>query len=757
MGFDPLDERVPNPSTDQLVPHGWESVDQTESLSYLRFGEGGAFAEAVVQKTPIAPSLLLALACPIYDEFDEAGNTTQRPGTQATQTLTWNSEGKLATTGEPAAGTKPALNTNYLYDADGELLIRRATGDGDTVLYLGSTEVRLTTAGTKKTLAGTRYYSAVGQTIAVRTATAGVAGTKLTFLAADHHGTSSLAIDAETQAVTRRYSTPFGSPRGTDTTSAWPDDKTFLGKPQDKATGLIHIGAREYDSAVGQFISVDPVLAPELHQSLNGYSYANNTPVTTADPTGLRPDTITPCGGTGPCTTTPPGSDNCYTGNMSPSCDGIGGNNMGTGGGGGGGGGGGDGSSGTAGGGDNGGGKPNCGIFSKCGLSNAWNKGVDWVDDNKVFLAQVVTEVAVGTACIGAATAAGLATAGAGFVAAAGCGALAGAAGSAVSNAMSPEADHSVTGQLGDMANGAIWGATGGLLGAGAGHVAQTIIAKACHSFLPGTGVLLADGSRKAIEDVEVGDLVVTTSAATGKTTEKKVASTITTEGDKDFTDITVRVDEDFSSITATDTHPFWVPELDEWVNAGDLQVGQWLRTSAGTHVQISALSSYTRPQRTHDLSIEDIHAYYVLAESTPLLVHNCGNALLARARTLFNTRTDKETTVAVARVRSVTDPENTQTWVATERVGIPNEWRNANAPRPQQGELYKSGRGHAEATIMNALGSQWEITTMASSTRMCPTCYAQAKGLGLRKSKIGMGYGPSKNTPWRVVERPSN
>ncbi|MEV4969042.1 hypothetical protein ACFWZK_19420 [[Kitasatospora] papulosa] len=192
-------------------------------------------------------------------------------------------------------------------------------------------------------------------------------------------------------------------------------------------------------------------------------------------------------------------------------------------------------------------------------------------------------------------------------------------------------------------------------------------------------------------------------------------------------------------------------------MNAGDLQVGQWLRTSAGTHVQISALSSYTRPQRTHDLSIEDIHAYYVLAESTPLLVHNCGNALLARARTLFNTRTDKETTVAVARVRSVTDPENTQTWVATERVGIPNEWRNANAPRPQQGELYKSGRGHAEATIMNALGSQWEITTMASSTRMCPTCYAQAKGLGLRKSKIGMGYGPSKNTPWRVVERPSN
>ncbi|NEE21940.1 hypothetical protein G3M58_87705, partial [Streptomyces sp. SID7499] len=108
---------------------------------------------------------------------------------QATQTLAWNSEGELASTTEPAAGTKPALNTSYLYDADGELLIRRATGDGDTVLYLGTTEVRLTVKGTAKTITGTRYYSAAGQTLAVRTATSGTTGTKLSFLAADHHGT----------------------------------------------------------------------------------------------------------------------------------------------------------------------------------------------------------------------------------------------------------------------------------------------------------------------------------------------------------------------------------------------------------------------------------------------------------------------------------------------------------------------------------------------------------------------------------------
>lgn len=110
----------------------------------------------------------------------------------------------------------------------------------------------------------------------------------------DHHGTASMTVDATTQAVTRRYTKPFGETRGA-TPSAWPDDKGFLGKPADADTGLTHIGAREYDPSTGRFLSVDPILAPDDHESLNGYAYANNTPVTKSDPTGLRPDGA--CGG----------------------------------------------------------------------------------------------------------------------------------------------------------------------------------------------------------------------------------------------------------------------------------------------------------------------------------------------------------------------------------------------------------------------------------------------------------------------------
>ncbi|MDG4857583.1 RHS repeat-associated core domain-containing protein [Streptomyces sp. T-3] len=213
--------------------------------------------------------------------YDDTGNTETRPGPTGRQSLAWNSEGKLAKLTEGTA------ETGYLYDASGELLIRRAKGDGDTVLYLGATEVRLSVKGTTKTLSGSRYYTANGQTIAVRTATSGVSGTKLSFLAADHHGTPSLALEAGSYAITKRYTSPFGAPRGAKATS-WPDDKAFLGKPADTGTGLTHIGAREYDPVIGQFINVDPLLTLDQHQSLNGYAYARNHPTTSSDPTGLQ-------------------------------------------------------------------------------------------------------------------------------------------------------------------------------------------------------------------------------------------------------------------------------------------------------------------------------------------------------------------------------------------------------------------------------------------------------------------------------------
>ncbi|MFD5619676.1 RHS repeat-associated core domain-containing protein [Streptomyces yangpuensis] len=209
--------------------------------------------------------------------YDATGNTTKRaeaPGSTTSQSLAWTAEGKLGKV------TEGATATDYLYDAEGQLLIRRDPS-GETILYTETTEVHV--KGTKQW--ATRAYSLAGTKVAALTNESGTA--RLSFVAGDAHGTSSLTVSADdTQAVAKRYTTPFGVARG-PAAAAWPDDKRFLGKPEDPGTGLTHIGAREYDAALGQFLSVDPVLAPNAAQSLNGYSYASNNPVTSADPSGM--------------------------------------------------------------------------------------------------------------------------------------------------------------------------------------------------------------------------------------------------------------------------------------------------------------------------------------------------------------------------------------------------------------------------------------------------------------------------------------
>ncbi|WP_240138105.1 RHS repeat domain-containing protein [Streptomyces sp. MUM 178J] len=211
--------------------------------------------------------------------YDATGNTTKRPGPSAQQNLTWSEAGRLAQL------TENGTTTDYLYDADGTLLIRN-TENGERVLYAGATELHLKANGTTW---AQRYYTSGDLAVAVRSNETGTP--KLTYLAGDHHGTQSLAVFADTgQTFSKRHTTPFGAQRGKPIGTSWPDDKGFLGKTTGKTTGLTHIGARQYDPTIGQFISVDPLLLPEQHQSLNGYAYANQNAVSFSDPTGLCMD-----------------------------------------------------------------------------------------------------------------------------------------------------------------------------------------------------------------------------------------------------------------------------------------------------------------------------------------------------------------------------------------------------------------------------------------------------------------------------------
>ncbi|RSM55877.1 hypothetical protein DMB66_34810 [Actinoplanes sp. ATCC 53533] len=146
-------------------------------------------------------------------------------------------------------------------------------------------------------------------------------------------------------------------------------------------------------------------------------------------------------------------------------------------------------------------------------------------------------------------------------------------------------------------------------------------------SFLPGTRVLLPGGATRAIEQLKVGDRVVATDPETGVTAARTVTDTITSAGDKSLVDVTIDVDggrgDRTAILTATYNHPFWVPKLSEWVQAAQLTAGQWLRTSAGTRVKIAAVRHHAAVARVHNLTVADLHTYYVVAGGRPVLVHN--------------------------------------------------------------------------------------------------------------------------------------
>ncbi|MCX4784253.1 RHS repeat domain-containing protein [Streptomyces sp. NBC_01264] len=206
--------------------------------------------------------------------YDATGNmTTKNPAVGATQTMTWNDEGKLATS------TVSGATTSFLYDPAGTRILKREPAT--TTLYLpGGQELILTKATNAVT--GNRYYSFPGGS-AIRSSSDG----RVRFLIADHHGTNTLSISAATLTYNRRKSLPYGAQRGA-TPAFWPGQKGFIGGDTDTTTGFTHIGAREYDPATGQFISVDPLLSLDQPQSLNGYNYANNNPISQSDPSGLK-------------------------------------------------------------------------------------------------------------------------------------------------------------------------------------------------------------------------------------------------------------------------------------------------------------------------------------------------------------------------------------------------------------------------------------------------------------------------------------
>ncbi|MFF9705760.1 DddA-like double-stranded DNA deaminase toxin [Streptomyces griseofuscus] len=134
----------------------------------------------------------------------------------------------------------------------------------------------------------------------------------------------------------------------------------------------------------------------------------------------------------------------------------------------------------------------------------------------------------------------------------------------------------------------------------------------------------MADGHEKKIKDIKPGDKVEAADPETGKNSSRTVEKLITTKHDKDFATITIRDRGKSSKITATVTHPFWVTSEHAWIDASGLKAGMRLHSASGAAVTITAVRIWHHEHLTHDLTVAVTHTYYVLAGTTPVLVHNC-------------------------------------------------------------------------------------------------------------------------------------
>ncbi|MFI5936340.1 LamG-like jellyroll fold domain-containing protein [Actinoplanes sp. NPDC051494] len=143
-------------------------------------------------------------------------------------------------------------------------------------------------------------------------------------------------------------------------------------------------------------------------------------------------------------------------------------------------------------------------------------------------------------------------------------------------------------------------------------------------SFTPDTHVVMADGTTKPIKDVKIGDRVRATDPASGLTGSRLVTAAHVNH-DRDLTDLTVKTRRGGKAVLHTTRHhKLWNSTTGTWVSASDLASGNTLHSGI-LRTTVSEVRDFRGAQDMHDLTVAELHTYYVLAGSSPVLVHNCG------------------------------------------------------------------------------------------------------------------------------------
>jgi RHS repeat-associated protein len=254
-GFDAqnrLTELVDAPPNDEAGATGFDCVDQNNSA-------GGAIN--VIDLQQVAAGYGARPGAPKFARRDISGDGQINIIDLARQSA-W--EGLNCTT---------KIYT-YTYDGNGTQTKRQLDQDGATswTVYVGGVFEKTNTGAVRK------YYQAFGRTIAMRD------GGTVRFMLQDHLGSTTELLDTAGATVANSEIAywPYGGTREGGITGT---DQLYTGQRQevgDAQMGLYNYKARFYSTAVGRFVSADPIAS----DGLDRYTYVRNNPARFTDPSG---------------------------------------------------------------------------------------------------------------------------------------------------------------------------------------------------------------------------------------------------------------------------------------------------------------------------------------------------------------------------------------------------------------------------------------------------------------------------------------
>jgi hypothetical protein len=132
----------------------------------------------------------------------------------------------------------------------------------------------------------------------------------------------------------------------------------------------------------------------------------------------------------------------------------------------------------------------------------------------------------------------------------------------------------------------------------------------------------MADGSRKPISQIKVGDRVLATNPLTGAQSARKVTHVWVHQ------DTVIRLNVAGEILVTTEDHQFWNATDRAWERADAIDRGDLLGTADGHVAKYRRLFGRPRQTTVYNLTVQGVHTYHVGHHG--LLVHNGGPCSVA-------------------------------------------------------------------------------------------------------------------------------